>query len=309
MNIKKLNKISVVCCAFSALFAVSVVSFHGDISLLAFPLALVFSAVLAFASLKKLFKENNLCFISVFRELLQYAPYVMLISFVLRRAGKTDTSFALDFISDRPNDNIGLTIFAGEAFTQCPPTTDHTSLINILRSVRTDLTTNGLIEDGTAVGMGLSNAVSRLKDSKTKSKVVILLTDGSNNRGDISPMTAAEIAQNFGIRVYTIGFGTNGITRYPIQINGTTQYINARGDIDYKTLQDIAVSTNGNFYRATSKAELQKIYEDIDKLEKTKLMSRSYAQRYEAYAPFVVAALILLLIEIILRISVLRRIP
>ena len=216
---------------------------------------------------------------------------------------------ALDFISDRPNDNIGLTIFAGEAFTQCPPTTDHTSLINILRSVRTDLTTNGLIEDGTAVGMGLSNAVSRLKDSKTKSKVVILLTDGSNNRGDISPMTAAEIAKNFGIRVYTIGFGTNGITRYPIQINGTTQYINARGDIDYKTLQDIAVSTNGNFYRATSKAELQKIYEDIDKLEKTKLMSRSYAQRYEAYAPFVVAALILLLIEIILRISVLRRIP
>lgn len=216
---------------------------------------------------------------------------------------------AHEFISDRPNDNIGLTIFAGEAFTQCPATTDHASLINILRSVRTDLTTSGLIEDGTAVGMGLANAVSRLKDSKTKSKVVILLTDGSNNRGDISPMTAAEIAKNYGVRVYTIGFGTNGVTRYPIQVNGQTQYISARGDIDYKTLQDIALATNGNFYRATSRAELKQIYEDIDKLEKTKIMSKSFARRYEAYAPFVLTAFALLLLEILLRLTVFRRIP
>lgn len=216
---------------------------------------------------------------------------------------------AHEFISDRPNDNIGLTIFAGEAFTQCPTTTDHASLINILRSVRTDLTTSGLIEDGTAIGMGLANAVSRLKDSKTKSRVVILLTDGSNNRGDISPMTAAEIAKSYGIRVYTIGFGTNGVTRYPIPVDGTTQYITAKGNIDYQTLQDIAFATNGNFYRATSRAELKQIYDDIDKLEKTKLMSRTYSKRYEAYAPFVVAALVLLLLEILLRQTILRRIP
>ena len=216
---------------------------------------------------------------------------------------------AHDFISDRPNDNIGLTIFAGEAFTQCPATTDHASLINILRSVKTDLTTSGLIEDGTAVGMGLANAVSRLKDSKTKSRVVILLTDGSNNRGDISPMTAAEIAKSYGIRVYTIGFGTNGVTRYPIQVNGVTQYINARGDIDYKTLQDIALATNGNFYRATSRAELQQIYDDIDKLEKTKLMSKSFAHKDEAFGIFVTAALLLLLLEILLRLTIFRRIP
>ncbi len=216
---------------------------------------------------------------------------------------------AKDFISDRPNDNIGLTIFAGEAFTQCPATTDHASLINLLQNVRTDLAANGLIEDGTAVGMGLANAVSRLKDSKTKSKVVILLTDGSNNRGDISPMTAAEIAKSFGIRVYTIGFGTNGITRFPIQVNGMTQYMSAKGEIDYKTLQEIAETTSGHFYRAASRSELQKIYEDIDKLEKTKIMSKSMTKYFEAYQPFAVGVLLILLLELILRMTVFRKIP
>lgn len=216
---------------------------------------------------------------------------------------------AYDFISDRPNDNIGLTIFAGEAFTQCPMTTDHASLLNLLRNVRTDLAANGLIEDGTAIGMGLANAVSRLKDSKTKSRIVILLTDGSNNSGDISPMTAAEIAKSFGIRVYTIGFGTNGMARYPIQIGGVTRYVQAKGEIDYKTLKDIAVTTNGNFYQAASRKELAQIYQDIDKLEKTKMASKSLARFYEAYQPFALAAFLLLLLEILLRITVFRRIP
>ena len=127
---------------------------------------------------------------------------------------------AAEFIAGRPNDNIGLTIFAGEAFTQCPMTTDHASVLNLLRGVRTDLATRGLIEDGTAIGMGLANAVSRLKDSKAKSKVVILLTDGSNNRGDLSPMTSAEIAKSLGIRVYTIGVGTNKVAPYPMPVAG-----------------------------------------------------------------------------------------
>ncbi|MBQ2339146.1 MAG: VWA domain-containing protein, partial [Prevotella sp.] len=176
---------------------------------------------------------------------------------------------ASDFISDRPTDNIGLTIFAGEAFTQCPMTTDHQSLQNILHNVRTDIAANGLIEPGTAIGMGLANAVTRLKDSKTKSKVIILLTDGSNNVGEISPLTAAEIAKSYGIRVYTIGLGTNKASRYPITVNGTTQYVVSQGDIDNKTLQNITQTTNGGFYRATKPKELANNYKDNDTQEKT----------------------------------------
>ena len=135
-------------------------------------------------------------------------------------------SVAAEFISDRPNDNIGLTIFAGEAFTQCPMTTDHASLLNLLHTVRTDIAARGIISDGTAIGMGIANAVSRLKDSKAKSKVAILLTDGSNNMGDISPLTSAQIAKSFGIRVYTIGVGTNKVAPYPMPVAGGTQYVN-----------------------------------------------------------------------------------
>ena len=163
---------------------------------------------------------------------------------------------AAEFIAGRPNDNIGLTIFAGEAFTQCPMTTDHASLLNLLQGVRTDIATSGLIEDGTAIGMGLANAVSRLKDSKAKSKVVILLTDGSNNRGDISPMTAAEIAKSLGIRVYTIGVGTNKVAPYPMVVAGGVQYVNIPVEIDSKTLSEIAAATDGDFYRATNNREL-----------------------------------------------------
>lgn len=216
---------------------------------------------------------------------------------------------AAEFIADRPNDNIGLTIFAGEAFTQCPMTADHASLINLLQSVRTDIAARGLISDGTAVGMGLANAVSRLKNSKSKSKVVILLTDGSNNMGDISPMTSAQIARSLGIRVYTIGLGTNKVAPYPMPVAGGVQYVNIPVEIDTKTLSDIAAVTEGNFYRATNNRELKQIYKDIDKLEKTKMDVKTYSKRYEAYQPFAIVALIVLLFELLLRTTVLRRIP
>ena len=200
---------------------------------------------------------------------------------------------ASEFIAARPTDNIGLTIFAGEAFTQCPMTTDQATLLNLLRHIRADLSVNGIIQDGTAIGMGLANAVSRLKDAKGKSKVVILLTDGSNNVGDISPLTAAEIAKKFGIRVYTIGLGVGAE-------NAQGQVV---ADIDYKTLQNISAMTDAAFYRAESRSELSQIYKDIDKLEKSKLSASSYAKRYEAYLPFAVLALL------IFRTIVLRRIP
>lgn len=216
---------------------------------------------------------------------------------------------AAEFISGRPDDNIGLTIFAGEAFTQCPMTSDHTSLLNLLQNVRTDIAARGLIQDGTAVGMGLANAVSRLKASKAKSKVVILLTDGSNNMGDLSPMTSAQIAKSLGIRVYTIGVGTNKVARYPMPVAGGVQYVNIPVEIDTKTLREIAATTQGNFYRATNNAELKNIYKDIDKLEKTKMNVKKFSKRYEAYQPFAIAAVICLLLEILLRTTVLRRIP
>lgn len=216
---------------------------------------------------------------------------------------------ASEFIIGRPNDNIGLSIFAGEAFTQCPMTTDHASLLNLLQNVRTDIAARGLISDGTAIGMGLTNAVTRLKRSKAKSKVVILLTDGSNNMGDISPMTAAEIAQSLGIRVYTIGVGTNKVAPYPMPVAGGVQYVNMPVEIDTKMLADIAAATEGDFYRATNTAELKNIYKEIDRLEKSKLNVKKFSKRYEAYQPFALAAAISLLIEILLRIIVFRRIP
>lgn len=218
-------------------------------------------------------------------------------------------SVAAEFIADREDDNIGLTVFAGEAYTQCPLTTDHTSLLNMLANIRTDIAATGLISDGTAIGMGLVNAINRLKESKAKSKVVILLTDGSNNMGDISPLTAAQIAKSLGMRVYTIAVGTTGVVKYPIQVGGVTQYINRRGDLDTGTLQKIAQMTDGQFYRATSRAELKKIYQDIDQLEKSKIDVKHFSKRYDAYQPFALVAVLLLILEILLRITVFRRIP
>lgn len=216
---------------------------------------------------------------------------------------------AREFIISRPDDNIGLTIFAGEAFTQCPMTVDHASLLNMLQGVATDITQRGLIEDGTAVGMGLANAVSRLKDSKAKSKVIILLTDGSNNRGDISPMTAAEIARSLGVRVYTIGVGTKGLARYPYNVGGHIEYIQLPVEIDSETLQNIAKTCGGQFYRAQNTRELSQIYKEIDKLEKTKLNVKKYSRRYEAYQPLALVCVLALLLELIVRIVVLRRLP
>ncbi|MDD6473567.1 MAG: VWA domain-containing protein [Bacteroidales bacterium] len=211
---------------------------------------------------------------------------------------------ASEFINGRPNDNIGITLFAGESFTQCPLTVDHAVLLNLIKDAKC-----GIIEDGTAVGMGIANAVTRLKDSKAKSKVIILLTDGTNNRGDISPLTAAEIAKSFGIRVYTIGVGTNGTAPYPYPVGGTVQYVNLPVEIDEQTLTQIAGTTEANYFRATSNSKLKEVYEEIDKLEKTKLHVKEFSKKQEEYLPFALAAFLVLLLEIILRNVVLRRLP
>lgn len=216
---------------------------------------------------------------------------------------------ASEFIMGRPNDNIGLTIFAGEAFTQCPMTTDHAVLLNLFQGIKCDIAQRGLIQDGTAVGMGIANAVSRLKDSKAKSKVVILLTDGTNNMGDISPLTAAEIAKSFGIRVYTVGVGTNKMAPYPMPVAGGIQYMNVPVEIDSKTLASIAAKTDGEFYRATDNRKLEQVYKDIDKLEKTKLNVKKFSKRYEAYSIFAILAALGLLIDILLRSTILKKIP
>ena len=216
---------------------------------------------------------------------------------------------AAKFINGRPNDNIGLTIFAGESFTQCPLTVDHAVLLNLFQSIKGDIAQRGLIEDGTAIGMGLANAINRLKDSKAKSKVIILLTDGTNNRGDISPLTAAEIAKSLGIRIYTIGVGTNGMAPYPIPTAMGVQYMNVPVEIDESTLTQIAGTANGNYFRATSNSKLEEVYEEIDKLEKTKLNVKEYSKREEEYQLFALIAFLCILAEVLLRNSILKKIP
>ena len=216
---------------------------------------------------------------------------------------------AAEFINGRPNDNIGLTIFAGEAFTQCPLTVDHGVLLNLFKNINCEMAQRGLIDDGTAIGMGLANAVSRLKESKAKSKVVILLTDGVNNRGDISPLTAAEIAKQFGIRVYTIGVGTNGTAPYPMPTYAGVQYVQMPVEIDESVLTQIAATTEGNYFRATSNSKLKEVYQEIDKLEKTKLNVKEFSKREEAYHVFALIAFVCILLEIILRNTVLKKIP
>jgi len=211
---------------------------------------------------------------------------------------------ASSFISGRPNDNIGLVVFSAESFTQCPLTTDHAVLLNLFGGIQ-----SGMIEDGTAIGLGLANAVSRIKDSQAKSKVIILLTDGSNNRGDIDPITAADIAKTFGIRVYTIGIGTKGKAPYPFQTAYGIQYQNIDVVIDEQPLRQIASITGGEYYRATNNSKLKSIYNEIDKLEKTKMRVHEYSKKNEEYRDFAIAALLLLLLEIILRNTVLRRLP
>ena len=210
---------------------------------------------------------------------------------------------ASDFVIARPNDQIGLVVFAGESFTQCPLTTDHAVLVNLFKSVE-----YGMVEDGTAIGLGLANAVNRMKDSETKSKVIILLTDGSNNRGDIDPQTAAEIAKTYGIRVYTIGVGSYGQARVPVQTPIGKQYITMDNEFDETTLRSIAETTGGQYFRAKDNTSLKAIYDQIDQMEKTKLRVREFSKHTENFMPFLYAALICLLLELIIRYFVLRTI-
>jgi Ca-activated chloride channel family protein len=213
-------------------------------------------------------------------------------------AGK---NIAIDFIQNRPNDRIGLVVFSGESFTQCPLTIDHSVLVNLYADIK-----NGMIEDGTAIGMGLATAVNRLKDSEAKSKVVILLTDGSNNSGSIPPVTAAEIAKQFGVRVYTVGIGTNGYAPYPVQTPMGVQYQRMKVDIDEGTLSKIATITGGKYFRATNNSALKDIYEQIDKLEKAKIDVTQYRKKTERFLPFAIIALALLSLEFLTRNTLLK---
>ena len=210
---------------------------------------------------------------------------------------------AVDFISKRVNDRIGLVIFSGESFTQCPLTTDHNVLINLFKDVK-----SGMVEDGTAIGMGLATAVNRLKDSDAISKIIILLTDGVNNKGVVAPFTAAEIAKQFGIRVYTIGVGTEGYAPYPFQTPFGVQYQDVEVQIDEETLQNIATVTDGKYFRATNNNKLKEIYKDIDKLEKSKIEVTEFHKRSEEFTNFAIPAFIILLFGFILEKTYLKQI-
>lgn len=209
---------------------------------------------------------------------------------------------ASEFINDRPNDKIGLVIFAGESFTQCPLTTDHRILLNLLGEVQF-----GMIQDGTAIGLGLANSVNRLKDSKSKSRVIILLTDGSNNAGQIAPITAAELAASYGIRVYTIGVGS-GFASWGIDPR-TGQRVRIDADMDEKTLTQIAATTSGEYFRAKDNSSLKSIYDKIDDMEKYHISVNTVTRRKELYLPFAILALCLIGAELILRRTLLRSIP
>ncbi|ASU35084.1 vWA domain-containing protein [Mucilaginibacter xinganensis] len=213
-------------------------------------------------------------------------------------AGK---NIAIDFIKNRPDDRIGLVIFSGESFTQCPLTIDHEVLINLFKDIK-----NGMIDDGTAIGMGLATAVNRLKESDAKSKVIILLTDGSNNAGSIPPVTAAEIAKQFNIRVYTVGLGTKGTAPYPVQTPMGIQYQRIPVDVDEGTLTKIATITGGKYFRATNNETLKNIYEQIDKLEKAKIDVTQYHKKTELFLPFALIALLFLLFEFVFRNTLLK---
>ena len=210
------------------------------------------------------------------------------------------------FIDKRPNDNIGLSMFAGEAYTQCPLTADHVVLMNLYNSVDCNLAARGIIDDGTAIGDGIMNAVLRLRESEAKSKVIILLTDGVNNSGNISPLTAAEIAKKYGIRIYTIGIGRNGMAPYPLPTGGTAML---PVEIDEQTMTKISTETGGQYFRAQENDELDAVYQDIDKMERTKFSVKQFSRRSELFEPFAIAALFVLLLEIFLRTVVLKRLP
>ncbi len=211
---------------------------------------------------------------------------------------------AATFINTRSSDRIGLVVFSGESFTQSPITTDHATLLNLLDELE-----SGMIEDGTAIGMGIASGVSRLKTSKAISKVIVLLTDGVNNSGDIDPLTAAELAKKYGIRIYTIGVGTRGKAPFPVETMFGTQLQYFDVEIDEAVLSKIAKTTDGKYFRATNKKELLNIYETIDSLEKTKIEDFKHTQKTEEYWRFLIAGLIALCIDFILRLTVFKRFP
>jgi Ca-activated chloride channel family protein len=211
---------------------------------------------------------------------------------------------SLDFFSGRPNDRIGLVVFSGEAFTQCPLTTDHSILTEMLDDIK-----SGIIQDGTAIGDGLATAINRLKESQAVSKVIILLTDGVNNAGSIDPLSAAEIARIYGIRIYTIGAGTMGYAPYPVQTPFGLQYQNMEVKIDEELLQKVADITEGKYYRATSNTQLQEVYREIDQLEKSKIDVTEFRRKHEEYLPLAIFALLLLALETFSRFTLFRNTP
>lgn len=213
---------------------------------------------------------------------------------------------ASQFISGRESDNIGMVIFAGESFTLVPMTTDKTVLLNYIQDINM-----GMLEDGTAIGDGIATAINRIKNGKAKSKSIILLTDGSNNTGVVAPLTAAEIAKNLGIKIYTIGVGSNGEALYPVGINfyGKMEYQKMPVVIDEATLKSVASMTGGKYYRATSKNVLKEVFKDIDQLEKTQLDVKNYTHTEDDYQKWAVLLLALVGVELLLRYTVMRHIP
>ncbi|MBO4742116.1 MAG: VWA domain-containing protein, partial [Bacteroidales bacterium] len=210
---------------------------------------------------------------------------------------------AIEFIAQRPSDRMGIVVFAGESYTQCPLTTDRATLINLMKEVQT-----GLIEDGTAIGNGLATAVARMKDSDAKSRVVILLTDGVNNSGEIAPQTAAEIAKTYGIRVYTIGVGANGMAPYPVMTPWGVDVQNMKVEIDEDLLKAITDATGGRYFRATDNTKLSERYSEINKMEKARTTIDSFPVYKELFGRYAIAALICLLLEILVRLLI-RRMP
>ena len=211
---------------------------------------------------------------------------------------------AIRFVAERPSDRIGVVVFAGESYTQCPVTTDRATLINLIKEIEC-----GLIEDGTAIGNGLATAVARLKDSDAKSKVIILLTDGVNNSGEISPKMAAEIAKTYGIRVYTIGVGAMGTAPYPYMTPYGPQLVNVEVQIDEPLLKEIAQGTDGKYFRATDNTKLLEIYGEINKMEKNKVQVDSFPLYKELYMPFALAALLALALGLVLKLFVIKYLP
>lgn len=209
---------------------------------------------------------------------------------------------AIEFISQRPSDRMGIVVFAGESFTQCPLTTDRATLINLMKEVQTDL-----IEDGTAIGNGLATAVARMKDSDAKSRVVILLTDGVNNRGEVSPQMAAEIAKTYGVRVYTIGVGKEGMAPYPVMTPWGVEVRNVQVEIDEKLLAEMAEATGGRYFRATDNTKLAEIYSEINKMEKAKTTVDSFPVYKELFGKYALLALLALILELVLNWFVIRR--